>query len=145
MTALTKERDTRREINSGYDGFGDYPVAAGVKILQGSIVCEDGTGLAVPGATGAGRILGRARQTVDNTSGADGDLRIEVDYGIFFFANDTTNPVPDPAPPFTTGLAAVLDDQTFDDGTGTGPTTGARLISSTAAEVKVLIHPAVDA
>lgn len=85
MVALTKERNTPRRI--GYD-YAD-PVKAATKIWAGSLMCLDiATGFAVPGSTSPTlRALGRAKATVDNTLGANGDKVIESEAGLFPFAN----------------------------------------------------------
>lgn len=84
MTALTSERDTPAR-----DGktFG-IPMAAAVLIYAGALVCYDADRNATPGATATTlKGAGRAKETVDNTSGAAGDLTIEVERGVFRFAN----------------------------------------------------------
>lgn len=146
MTALAIERDTVRIINSGYDGFSKLPVKAGVKIFQGSMVGLDGNGDAEPADVGSTRAVGRARNTVDNTAGADGDLEVEIDFGIFRFANDSGNPVALPAAgdAWVPGGAHILDDQTLDNGTGGGSSLGLTVVTSTATTVDVLIHPALQ-
>ena len=146
MTALATERDTVRLINSGYDGFTSLPVKAGVKIFQGSMVGLDGNGDAEPADVGSTRTVGRARQTVDNTGGADGDLTVEIDFGIFRYANDGSNAVALPAAgdAWVPGGAHILDDQTLDDGTGGGSSLGLVVVTATAASVDVLIHPALQ-
>jgi len=48
------------------------------------------TGYAVPGATATGQIaVGRARDQVDNSAGASGDLNVEIEEGVFRFSNST--------------------------------------------------------
>lgn len=146
MTALATERDTVRIINSGYDGFTKLPVKAGVKIFQGSIVGLDGNGDAEPADVGSTRAVGRARETVDNTAGADGDLTIEIEFGIFRYVNSGSNSVALPAAgdAWVPGGAHILDDQTFDNGTGTGSSLGVVVVTATATTVDVLLHPALQ-
>ncbi|MBI0530086.1 hypothetical protein [Sphingomonas sp. TX0522] len=63
-------------------------VAAATKILAGTIVALSAAGFAVPASTALGLIAdGRAEETVDNTSGAAGDLKVLVRKGTFRFAN----------------------------------------------------------
>lgn len=78
---LTKERDgSRRSLG----------MEAGTKINQGAIVAVNADGFAVPMSTATTlRGIGRASDTVDNTGGADGDLSIEIDVGIFAFDNSS--------------------------------------------------------
>ena len=55
------------------------PVAAATKIELGHIVCANATGFAVEGSEDANlTALGLATKTVDNSAGADGDLKAEV-------------------------------------------------------------------
>ncbi|TVR12153.1 MAG: hypothetical protein EA385_00115 [Salinarimonadaceae bacterium] len=84
MTALSNDRNTRRR-----DGeiFSD-PVAAGVLIRIGALVCLNAAGNAVPGATATGLTArGVAWGRVDNTGGSAGDARVETEAGVFRFAN----------------------------------------------------------
>lgn len=143
MAALTSERDTVRRINSGWDGFQNYPVKAGEKIFQGSIVALDANGDAEAATTASTLVVGRARQTVDNTAGADGDLNIEVDHGVFRFAQNSSNKVALPSAGGRYSIADVIDDQTVDNGTGGGPAAG-RVIDATADTVDILMHPAIN-
>jgi hypothetical protein len=69
------------------------PMKAATKILAGTIVMVD-AGYAAPGATATGKIAaGLADETVDNTAGAAGDLKIRVKPGIFKFVNLAADPV----------------------------------------------------
>lgn len=89
MSALDAARDTKQ--------FDDQPlprnysalVAAGAVINQGALVALDG-GYLVPVTAATGLVaLGRARESVDNTDGDDGDVRCEVEPGCFKWANAT--------------------------------------------------------
>lgn len=61
------------------------PVAAATKILQGTIVCRNSSGYAVPGADTASLVtLGVAADEIDNT-GSAGDLSVPVKRGVFKF------------------------------------------------------------
>lgn len=84
MVALTAERNTRMRT-------GDIrlePVAAAVKIWNGSLVMRNAAGLLTKGATATGCIgVGRAEKTVDNSAGAAGAASVEYRTGIFLFAN----------------------------------------------------------
>ncbi len=88
MAALTTERDTRkRGPHSQLDEL-DLPVAASAIIYAGALVCLNAAGYAVPGATATTlTAAGRAEETVDNGSGANGDKRIKVFRGVFKYAN----------------------------------------------------------
>jgi hypothetical protein len=84
MTALTAARNTPR-LEAGNRHYG---VAAAALIWQGSLVCLNAAGFAVKATTAAGlTAAGRAEETVDNSTGAAGDKRIEVKPGMFRWAN----------------------------------------------------------
>lgn len=84
MSALTQARNTPA---TGIHRC-EPPVAAATTIHQGSLVCLDAAGHAVPGATATGlKAIGRAGGTADNSAGAAGDLRVVVDTGVFRWAN----------------------------------------------------------
>jgi hypothetical protein len=81
---LAKERNTSMRdpaINA-------FPVAAGVKVFQGSLVALSAAGLAQPGGTASTlTAAGRAEETVDNTGGAAGAVMVTVRRGVFQFRN----------------------------------------------------------
>lgn len=108
MAALTQDRETPRKEGI----LLEYPVAASTTIYKGSIVMVvTGTGYAVPGAnTANGVVIGVATEKVDNSSGSDGDLTVEVERkGLFKFAASSIA-ITD------VGKAVfVVDDQTFDE------------------------------
>ncbi|RHW17194.1 hypothetical protein D1610_11635 [Sphingomonas gilva] len=85
MTALTAPRLKTR--NRAGDVFA-RKVAEGVTIYQGALVALSATGFATPGATATTlKADGIAKTTVDNSDGNDGDLTVEVEKGVFPFAN----------------------------------------------------------
>jgi predicted metal-binding membrane protein len=87
---LAKERNTPMRDPS----INAFPVAAAVKIFQGSLVALSAAGLATPGATAATlTAAGRAEETVDNTSGAAGAVMVTVRRGVFQFKNLAGDPV----------------------------------------------------
>ena len=106
MAALTKDRNTP-------EGLGDVRnpgVAAATIIHAGSLVMLDG-GYAKPAATAVGKVaLGRAEKRVDNSAGADGDLRATVKRGIFRWANSAA--ADEIAAADIGGTAYIVDDQT---------------------------------
>lgn len=84
--ALSAERNTPQGADVQRSPL-NFPVKASTKIYKGSLVVLN-AGYAAPGSTATGLIaVGRAKKTVDNTSGANGDLSIEVEEGIFKWAN----------------------------------------------------------
>jgi len=109
----TPERDARSRV---------VPVAAAEKIFAGSIVVKNATGYAEPGTTALAKVtLGRAKTTVDNSAGADGDVTIEVERGTFRFASDGSITIAE------VGTTCYLvDDQTVakTDGVGTRSAAG---------------------
>lgn len=84
MSALTTERNTP---NRDAKSFG-YPVAANVKVYQGSLVVLTHAGVA-KGAVEALNLagVGRANETVDNTGGLAGAKTVAVERGCFRFTN----------------------------------------------------------
>lgn len=85
MAALTQDRATAR-LTQG-DVF-SRDVAADAVIFAGAIVCLSATGWAVPGSTATTLVAdGVAQEPVDNTGGANGDLKVRTFKGTFRFAN----------------------------------------------------------
>lgn len=92
MTALTTERlSPQLSGSSGPVPAKLYlPVKGSTKIYAGSIVALN-AGYAVPASSALGLVAtGKALSTVDNSTGADGDLSIEVQIGAFRFENSTS-------------------------------------------------------
>jgi len=118
MTALTQNRNTPSKAGVDHND----PVAAATKIYQGSIVCLNAAGNAVPGATATTLIArGRALAYVDNSAGSAGDLAVPTEAGIFRLTNDGS------INRSHIGKAAyIVDDQTVaaTDGTGTRSVAG---------------------
>lgn len=84
MAALTADRNTPQRTGDRREP----PVKGATKIYAGAMVAIDSTGVAVPaGATATLKVIGRACQQVDNSAGADGDLRVPVDTGIHRYDN----------------------------------------------------------
>ena len=84
MAALAAPRATPRRDGVTFA----RPVAAAALIYQGSLVCLLATGYATPGAVSTTLVAdGLAKDTVDNSDGAAGDLIVEVERGVFCFEN----------------------------------------------------------
>ena len=81
--------------------------------------------------------VGRARYTVDNTSGANGAKAVEVDKGTFRWANDAANPI---AQANVGGEAYVLDDNTVSL-LGTGRSVAGIIFQVDAVGVWVTVTP----
>lgn len=102
---LTADRNTPMRGT----GLVALAVAANTRIYAGSLVVVDATGFAAPGKVATGlSYAGRAEESVDNTSGITGAVRVQVRRGeAFKWANDGTITQ---AQLFKT--AYIVDDQT---------------------------------
>lgn len=75
-------------------GIAQHDVAASTIIYAGTLVALDASGNAKPAANTSGlKVIGRAEETVDNSAGAAGDLKILVKRGVFIVNNAGTNAV----------------------------------------------------
>lgn len=84
MAALTQPRNTPERPGNRRG----YPVGANVRCFAGGIAVKNAAGFAVPATTATGlTALGRFAHDADNTGGANGALRVEVERGIFRFEN----------------------------------------------------------
>lgn len=121
MTAATKNRNTPERT-----GFRrGYSVGAAVHCYAGTIAVLNATGYAVPATTATGLVaVGRFAAEVDNSAGADGDLTVEVERGIFRFANSAD--ADEIAITDVGSLCYLVDDQTvaLTDGTSTRSVAG---------------------
>ncbi len=115
MTALAADRTTPKRTAQRLN----LPVATNAVIFAGALVCVNASGFAVKGAVATTlKAAGVAQQRVDNTGGADGALRIEVDrYGAHLFANSASGDLITLADLGTT--CYVVDDQTVAKTNGT--------------------------
>ena len=69
-------------------------VAATAVLEMGKLICANATGYAVEGSEAATlTALGRCEKSVDNSAGADGAVSVEVQRGVFKFANSATDAV----------------------------------------------------
>jgi hypothetical protein len=90
MAASTADRNTERR--SGEELA--LPVAGGVKIFAGIMVALNAAGFLVPASDTAGlKGIGRSEEQVDNSGGANGDVRCQVRRGVYLFDNSTGSPV----------------------------------------------------
>lgn len=87
MTALAADRTTPKRMANRLS----LPVATNAVIYAGALVCINSSGFATPGATATTlKVAGVAQQQVNNTGGANGAVRIEVDRsGAHLFANSS--------------------------------------------------------
>ncbi len=114
-----------------------YPVAASTKIYQGAVVMINSSGFAVPAADAAGgKVVGIAEKTVDNSAGANGDLKVNCRRGVFLLnATSITQAM-------VGTVMYVVDDNTIDDATGTNSIKAGRLVEFvTTTSGWVLIEP----
>jgi hypothetical protein len=90
MAAATSERDTKRRTKTRFTD----PVAAGVKIFQGTIVVLDNAGNARPGRVSTTDVVrGLAIDTVDNSAGAAGAKNVDTHNDVFRLDNLAGDPV----------------------------------------------------
>ena len=114
MTALTQDRNTPRRVGEIFNA----PVAATTKIYAGSLVCLNASGYAVPGSVATTLVpVGRATAQVDNSSGSNGDMAIEIERGIFRFGNSASSDLI--ARTEIGSVAYIVDDQTVAKTNGT--------------------------
>lgn len=86
MAALTTGADIPRKYLERHK---TAPVAASTVIYQGAMVCRNAAGYAVPASDTANltQVLGRAEETVDNSTGANGAKDIKLACGVFKYNN----------------------------------------------------------
>ncbi len=107
MTVLSAARDTKQMGNDAVPMELEVSLGASAKLFQGALVCLS-AGYAVAAASTAGLICaGRSRRLYDNTGGAAGALKGQVERGIFKYANGDAIAQADVGKP-----AYVSDDQT---------------------------------
>jgi hypothetical protein len=107
--ALTQDKNIPAKH---FDRKVKVPVAASTTIYRGSMVCMDADGYGIPATDTAGLsdVVGRSNEFADNSAGADGDIEIEVDKGVFGYAAGTGITQAD------VGRAVVVeDDETVQD------------------------------
>ena len=136
MGALTTNRETDRK-----DGFLlAVPVKGTTTIYKGAQVAIDADGYLVPATDTAGLKGGLvAYEKIDNSAGADGDVRCRVyRRGIFLF--DATS--------ITLAMVGdmmfIVDDQTFDDSVSNGVMAGRLVDYVSATKGWIDIEPASD-
>lgn len=122
MTAIAIERDTQRRLGDR----AAFPVLATTKVLAGTIVALTAAGYAQGGATATTlTAVGMADETVDNTAGSSGDLKVPVrNDGWFRFANSASGDLITIAE--IGDSCYIVDNQTVakTDGTGTRSVAG---------------------
>lgn len=87
MAALTTDRETPRRSGD----IITLPAAAAKKFYAGALCARDASGNATPGAAATTILgVGRVREQVDNSSGSAGDLKVNIEKGIFRFGNSSS-------------------------------------------------------
>ncbi|MYE01478.1 MAG: hypothetical protein F4Y03_09385 [Alphaproteobacteria bacterium] len=92
------ERNTPRRTGM-IDYVEAYDVAASTKMEAGKIAALNTSGdakeyaPAAAGSAGDEIVVGRIEETVDNSNGSAGDLKVRVRIGVFRWNNDTTGKV----------------------------------------------------
>ena len=113
-------------------------VAASTLIEAGKMVGVNAAGYAVEGADAASiRILGVADEAVDNSSGADGDLKVRIYSGPVFKLNNSATNAVDVADHGQ--LCFVEDDETVADAAGTKGIIAGRVVEVASDGVWVQI------
>lgn len=88
MTALSADRIAPQRATG--DWFSD-PVKASSAIYGGALVVLDASGWAVKASTATGlTVRGVAVKAADNSAGANGDVNVETERGVFRFANSAS-------------------------------------------------------
>jgi len=103
----------------------NFPLEAAAVIYAGAMVALNASGNLVPASTSTTlKVVGRAEADVDNSAGAAGDLKCEVNTGAFHYANSAAA---DAIALSDVGANCyAVDDQTVakTDGTGTRSVAG---------------------
>lgn len=124
--ALSAERDTKQRAGAPLPQVGNQPVKASVKIYRGSLVVLN-AGYLAPATAATGLLAaGRARDTYDNSSGSNGDLKGEYEPGVFKWLNSSAGDAIAQADVFK--VCYAVDDQTVAKTDGTGSRSAAGLI-----------------
>lgn len=116
MAALTGNRSTPARDGKTFA----IAAAAGVHAFAGALIALNAAGEATPGETALNLTgFGRAVREVDNTNGASGAAKVEIEKGCFRFENSTAADAISAAEIGET--AFIVDDQTVakTDGGGT--------------------------
>lgn len=122
MAALTAARNTPQMADIQRSPL-SWPQGTNT-IYQGSLVVLNASGFAEPGTTATGKIaVGRAKKTQTN-SGSAGAVSIEVEEGIFKWANAGGDPI---VAATRGSLAYITDDQTVNV-TATGKSAAGKVI-----------------
>jgi hypothetical protein len=144
MSAATRPINTKRRAGKMLN----FPAAAATILYAGTIVALNSSGQAVPAADTSGlRVVGVTPETVDNSAGSAGDLRVDVERGSFLIANSGTDAVDAND---AGKLCFIEDDNTVRESKGTHAVKAGRVeeVSSAGVWVEIgyesLIVPSAD-
>lgn len=107
MSVLTTKKDVRRQEGN----ILSYPVLNGVKLVEGSLISTNAAGYAVASSdTTAHDFVGVCDETIDNTNGTAGAVRVKVwTYGVIDLVANFAAVAADVGT-----LVYVVDNQTVD-------------------------------
>lgn len=114
------------------------PVAASTRIYQGALVGIDINGRAVAGTSNASaRIIGRAENEANNSSGSAGAINVTVRQGVYYFANSSST---DAVVAADVGrFCYVVDDQTVSRTSGNGARNHAGVVIAVSSDDGVAV------
>lgn len=134
MTALAAARNTKESMG----GVHGLPVSATVVCYQGGLAVLNG-GYAEPGTAALNLVaVGRFEETVDNSTGADGDASALVKEGDFWFANSAA--ADEIAQADVGNDCYIVDDQTVAKTDGTSTRSRAGKVIQVDATLGVLVR-----
>jgi len=139
MTAQAADRKNVTVAGSGRERVG--LVAASTKIYKGSIIAKNTSGYLVPAADTLGlRVVGVAQEQIDNTSGADGALKVKYLTDVTVkVANDGSSPVAQAN--LYAGPVYIKDDNTVQAASGNGVVAGIAESIELDATIMVFVAP----
>lgn len=141
MANATSNLSIRSKGRGGYKA--NLPVAASTHLYTGTMVSQDDTsgGLEPTTTATSGQCVGVVTHEADNSSGAAGDIRAEIETErIFEFDNDGTNPFDETMDLGTTAYA--VDDHTVSDTqTVAEPVAGIFMGMEASGKVAILVSP----
>lgn len=128
MTALAKDRNTPSRPGK----LSNFPLAV-AKVFAGSIGVLNSSGYLTKGSTATGlKCVGRIAEQVDNSAGSAGDLRADVEPGIFRWANSSAGDAIALAD--VGNVCYIVDDQTVAKTSGSGTRSPAGIIEDVDAD-----------
>lgn len=138
MTALAAARNTLKYNTEICPENIVVPVAASTRIYQGALVGLDANGRAVAGTSNAAaRIIGRAENEANNSSGSAGAINVTIRQGVYYFANSSST---DAIVAADVGrFCYVVDDQTVARSSGNGARLRAGVVIAVSSDDGVAV------